>query len=93
MAWKFVDNVKDVENVLLDQIEEMNSEPDGGVSDEVFDRMCKRADATSKLVSQYVNVNNLKLNVVRTADATGGAYNSVLGLDGKDSNGSKHIES
>lgn len=92
MAWSFVDNVKDVENVLLNQIESLNNESDLKMSDEEFERMCKRADATSKVVSQYVNVNNLKLNVVRTADATDGVYNNVLGLASKDKNESKHIE-
>lgn len=80
MARNFLDNMKDVEAVLLDQIEAMNDEPYDGYSDEMFERMIKKADATCKLVEQYTAVNNLKLRVVEIADKTGGAYDKTLGI-------------
>lgn len=72
--------INELENVLLDQIEKLND-------DTIFEDkekagiLVERSKAISSLTQNFVNVQNMKLNVVKTLSENGGIYESYLGIE------------
>ena len=72
--------LNELENVLLDQIEKLND--DTIADDEKLTRMLvERSQAISNLSANVMNLNRLKLDVVKHAEVNGGLYDSYLGLE------------
>ena len=72
--------LNELENVLLDQIEKLND--DTIADDEKLTRMLvERSQAISNLSTNVMNLNRLKLDVVKHAEVNGGLYDSYLGLE------------
>lgn len=72
--------LNELENVLLDQIEKLND--DTIADDEKLTRMLvERSQAISNLSANVMNLNRLKLDVVKHAELNGGVYDSYLGLE------------
>lgn len=71
--------LNELENVLLDQIEKLND--DTIADDEKLTRMLvERSQAISNLSTNVMNLNRLKLDVVKHAEVNGGLYDSYLGI-------------
>lgn len=71
--------LNELENVLLDQIEKLND--DTIADDEKLTRMLvERSQAISNLSANVMNLNRLKLDVVKHAEVNGGLYDSYLGI-------------
>lgn len=74
--------IKELENTLLDQIEKLN---DDSIADD--DEACKaiigRSHAISELTNSFVDVQRLKLDVVKTLELNGGMYSDYLGIEEK----------
>lgn len=74
--------IEELEKTLLDQIEKLND-------DTVFEDkekagiLVERSKAISSLTQNFVNVQNMKLNVVKTLSDNGGLYENYLGIEDK----------
>lgn len=83
-------NFKELESVLLDQIEKLNDDsigvktnPDGTVENdpEEIKAMVERSKAISELTKNVVEMNRLKLDIVKECNSNGGLYEKYLGID------------
>lgn len=72
--------VTELENVLLDQIEKLN---DDSIMEEPEKAkvLIDRSRAISELSKNLVDLQQLKLNVVKTVERNGGVYNKYLGIE------------
>lgn len=72
--------IEELENTLLDQIEKLND--DSIFEDkEKSEILVNRSKAISSLTQNFVNVQTMKLNVVKTLSGNGGAYKEYLGIE------------
>ncbi len=69
----------ELERVLLDQIETLN---DNSLFDNEEEAriVVEKSRAISKLVADYVNIQQLKLNIVKELNKNGTAYEQFLGV-------------
>lgn len=72
--------IKELENVLLDQIEKLND-------DSLFEEeekakiMIEKSKAISELSKNFTEIQKMKLEVVRHAENTGNLYTKYLGIE------------
>lgn len=72
--------IKELENVLLDQIEKLND-------DSIFDDeekakiMIEKSKAISELSKNFTDIQRMKLEVVRHAENNGTLYTKYLGIE------------
>lgn len=79
-------NFKELESVLLDQIEMLNDNSIGE-DPEQTKAMVERSKAISELTKNVCEINRLKLDVVKQLNENGGLYEEYLGItDGKAKN-------
>ena len=72
----------ELENTLLDQIEKLND--DSLAEDkENAQIMIEKSKAMSDLAGRINDLNRLKLDVYKEANANGGVYEKMLGIDCK----------
>jgi hypothetical protein len=72
----------ELENTLLDQIEKLND--DSLAEDkENAQIMIEKSKAMSDLAGRINDLNRLKLDVYKEANANGGVYEKMLGIDYK----------
>lgn len=71
--------LNELENVLLDQIEKLN---DDSISEDekATEMLVNRSKAISDLAGNVMNLNRLKLDVVKHAEQNGGVYDDYLGI-------------
>lgn len=70
----------EMEKTLLDQIEKLND--DSIASDPEAARvMIERSKAIGSLASQVTEINRLKLDIYKEANANGGIYEKFLGIE------------
>lgn len=70
----------EMEKTLLDQIEKLND--DSIASDpEAAKVMIERSKAIGSLASQVTEINKLKLDIYKEANANGGIYEKFLGIE------------
>ena len=72
----------ELEATLLDQIEKLN---DDSLAEDVekAQMMIEKSKAMSDLAGRINDLNRLKLDVYREANANGGVYEKMLGIDCK----------
>lgn len=72
----------ELEATLLDQIEKLN---DDSLAEDVekAQMMIEKSKAMSELAGRINELNRLKLDVYREANANGGVYEKMLGIDRK----------
>lgn len=71
----------ELENALLDQIEKLND--DSLAEDkENAQIMIEKSKAMSDLAGRINDLNRLKLDVYKEANANGGVYEKMLGIEG-----------
>ena len=72
----------ELEAVLLDQIEKLN---DDSLAEDVekAQMMIEKSKAMSELAGRINDLNRLKLDVYKEANANGGVYEKMLGIDCK----------
>lgn len=75
-------NIKELESVLLDQIEKLNDDSIAEDGDKAK-IMIERSRAMSDLADSYINVNRMKLDVVKELNKNGGLYEDYLGIEDK----------
>lgn len=80
MAKKAID-ITELEGVLLDQIEKLNDDSLAADPEEA-QRMIERSKAMSDLADSYINLNRMKLDVVKELNRNGGLYEGYLGIAG-----------
>lgn len=74
--------IEELEKTLLDQIEKLND-------DTIFEDkekagiLVERSKAISGLTQNFVNVQRMKLDVVKTLSENGGIYENYLGIENK----------
>lgn len=74
--------IEELEKTLLDQIEKLND-------DTIFEdkekagTLVERSKAISSLTQNFVNVQRMKLDVVKTLSDSGGIYEEYLGIEDK----------
>lgn len=74
--------LEEMERTLLDQIEKLND--DSIASDPEQARlMIDRSKAIGGLAQQVTEINKLKLDVYKEANANGGIYEKFLGIESK----------
>lgn len=74
--------IEELEKTLLDQIEKLND--DSIFEDkEQAEILVTRSQAISSLTQNFVAVQNMKLNVVKTLSENGGIYENYLGIEAK----------
>ena len=78
MAKKAID-ITELEGVLLDQIEKLNDDSLAADPEEA-QRMIERSKAMSDLADSYINLNRMKLDVVKELNRNGGLYEGYLGI-------------
>lgn len=72
--------IKELENVLLDQIEKLND-------DSIFEEeerakiMIEKSKAISELSKNFTDIQRIKLEVVRQAENSGTSYTKYLGIE------------
>lgn len=73
-------NLKELENVLLDQIEKLN---DDSIAEEEEDTkmLVDRSRAISELADNVLQLNRLKVDVVKISEDSNGFYNKYLGVE------------
>lgn len=70
----------EMEKTLLDQIEKLND--DSIASDpEAAKVMIERSKAIGSLASQVTEINRLKFDIYKEANANGGIYEKFLGIE------------
>ncbi|MGI0530616.1 hypothetical protein IZU27_02615 [Treponema socranskii] len=75
--------IKELEDTILDQIEKLNDDSLAGDAEET-QRMIDRSKSIAELTNAYVNVNRMKLDVVKELNRSGTLYEGYLGInDGK----------
>ena len=76
--------IKELENVLLDQIEKLNDDSIADNKEEV-EKIIGRSKAISDLAANYINIQQLKISAVLAVEKTGGmpAYEKYLGITEK----------
>ena len=72
----------ELEAVLLDQIEKLNDDS-LGEDVEKAQMMIDKSKAISDLAGRVNDLNRLKLDVYKEANANGGVYEKMLGIDCK----------
>ena len=72
----------ELENTLLDQIEKLN---DDSLADdpEKAQMMIEKSKAMSDLAGRVNEMNRLKLDIYKEANANGGIYEKLLGIEQK----------
>ena len=76
------DRIKELENTLLDQIEKLSD--DSIMSDkEEAKQMVERSRAMADLASSYIEINRMKLDIVKELNHNGGLYEEYLGVNTK----------
>ena len=72
----------ELEATLLDQIEKLN---DDSLAEDVekAQMMIEKSKAMSELAGRINDLNRLKLDVYKEANANGGVYEKMLGIDCK----------
>ena len=72
----------ELEATLLDQIEKLN---DDSLAEDVekAQMMMEKSKAMSELAGRINDLNRLKLDVYKEANANGGVYEKMLGIDCK----------
>lgn len=75
-------NIKELETALLDQIEKLN---DDSIAEdnETAKMLIERSRAMSELADSYININRMKLDVVKELNRNGGLYEDYLGIEDK----------
>lgn len=74
--------IEELEKTLLDQIEKLND--DSIFEDkEQAEILVTRSQAISSLAQNFVAVQNMKLNFVKTLSENGGIYENYLGIEAK----------
>lgn len=72
--------LEEMEKTLLDQIEKLND--DSIASDPEQARvMIERSKAIGSLAGQVTEINKLKLDIYKEANANGGMYEKFLGIE------------
>lgn len=72
--------LSELESVLLDQIEKLND--DSIAEDEVEAKtLVERSKAMSELAGKFIDMNRLKLDIVKVGSDNGGLYNKFLGIE------------
>lgn len=71
--------IQELEHTILDQIEKLN---DDSIADdpEAIQRMIERSKAMAQLTDSFVNINRMKLDVVKELNKNGSLYESYLGI-------------
>lgn len=72
-------SLKELENVLLDQIEKLSDDSIGD-DKEATKLMIDRSKAISELSTNVIALNNMKLAFVKEMNKNGGKYSEVLGI-------------
>lgn len=73
-------NITELEKTLLDQIEKLND--DSIAEDETACRaLIDRSNAMSDLSHNVIEIQRLKLDVVKTLENNGGLYENYLGIE------------
>lgn len=75
--------VKELENVLLDQIEKLN---DDSLMDDKENAkiLIEKSMAISELTNSFIGINRMKLDVVKELNKNGSEYKEYLGIEMKD---------
>lgn len=73
-------NFKELESVLLDQIEKLNDDSIGE-DIEATKAMVERSKAISELAKNVCEMNRLKLDIVKECNSNGGLYEQYLGVE------------
>lgn len=75
-------NIKELETALLDQIEKLN---DDSIAEdnETAKTLIERSRAMSELADSYININRMKLDMVKELNRNGGLYEGYLGIEDK----------
>ena len=75
-----VNRLKELEEMLLDQVEKLN---DDSIADdlEATQKLIDRSKAMEGLADQIVEINRLKLDVVKEMNSNGGLYENYLGIE------------
>ena len=72
--------IKELENVLLDQIEAL-SDMSINEKPEEAQQMIERSQAISNLTNAYIGVQRVKLDVVKEVNRGGSLYETYLGIE------------
>lgn len=73
-------NFKELELVLLDQIEKLNDDSIGE-DIEATKAMVERSKAIAELTKNVCEINRLKLDIVKECNSNGGLYEHYLGIE------------
>lgn len=73
-------NVKELEEVLLDQIEKLNSD-DVNDEPEKAQQMIERSKSIAELTNAFIGVQRIKLDVVKELNKGGNLYEGYLGIE------------
>ena len=74
--------IKEVENMLIDQIAKLNDDSIMGDAEQAK-LLIDRSIQISNLSNSFVNLNQLKLDIVKELNKSGGLYESYLGIEEK----------
>jgi hypothetical protein len=75
-------NIKELEATLLDQIEKLNDDSIAE-SEESCRALIERSNAISNLSHNVIEIQRLRLDVVKTLENNGGLYEEYLGIEDK----------
>ena len=75
-------NIKELEATLLDQIEKLNDDSIAE-SEESCRALIERSNAISNLSRNVIEIQRLRLDVVKTLENNGGLYEEYLGIEDK----------
>lgn len=73
-------SVKELEEVLLNQIELLNDPPEGTDAEEMKS-MIERSQSIASLTTAFVEVQRTKLDVVKELNRSGDLYKNYLGIE------------
>lgn len=73
-------SVKELEEVLLDQIEKLNCD-DVNEDTEKAQQMIDRSKSIAELTNAFIGVQRIKLDVVKELNRGGNLYESYLGIE------------
>ena len=74
--------INEVENMLIDQIAKLNDDSIMGDAEQAK-LLIDRSIQISNLSNSFVNLNQLKLDIVKELNKSGGLYESYLGIEEK----------